>query len=351
MTGRRREYEMTNSRMMPKGNNIISRRAVTGGLTSLAMGSSTFKIATVYGQTMEVKRTPEERFEGLQDYSYEPHYIEISNGNSGVLRMHYIDEGPRNGHVILCLHGQASWSYLYRNMIPIFVDKGYRVIAPDYIGFGRSDKLVSDADYSYEKNIDWLKSFLSGMKLRSVTGFLFDWGGHFGLRIAVENPEFFNHIILSNTLFPMGDQENSERFVQWAEQVVKLPVFPISQMVNQGVFNKLTPEIIEAYDAPFPDESFKAGPRSFPMIMPIASNRPAVSENQAAWQKLGNWQKPVLTLFSKRSAETEVPPIKFQEHIPGAKGQPHALLPETSFFIAEDKPEELATRVMDFIRT
>lgn len=331
--------------------NKISRRAVGVGLSGLAFASLPIKFPLAFGHASEVKRTPEERFRNLPGFDFEPHYIEVTNSESGPLRMHYIDEGSRDGHIILCLHGQASWSYLYRKMIPILVGQGFRVIAPDYVGFGRSDKLASDTDYSYQAHIDWLRSFLSVMKMKNVTAFMFDWGGHFGLRIAADNPEFFNRIILSNTLFPMGPQERSDEFVKWAEKIVKQPVFPIGDMVSQGVVNELSSEVVAAYDAPFPDENFKAGPRSFPMIMPIAADRPGVSENRAAWQKLAKWEKPLLTLFSKRAAETEVPPFKIQTHIPGAKGQPHALLADAGFFIAEDKSEELADRIIDFVRT
>jgi haloalkane dehalogenase len=330
--------------------NKFSRRAVGVGLAGLALTNLDIKMPLAFGHTSAVKRTPEERFRNLPGYDFAPHYIEVTNNKTGSLRMHYIDEGSRDGHIILCLHGQASWSYLYRKMIPILVGQGFRVIAPDYVGFGRSDKLASDTDYSYQGHIDWLKSFLLAMNMKNVTAFLFDWGGHFGLRIAADNPDFFNRIILSNTLFPMGPQERSDEFVNWAEKIVKQPVFPIGEMVSRGVFKKLSLDIIEAYDAPFPDESFKAGPRTFPMIMPIAADRAGVSENRAAWQKLSNWEKPLLTLFSKRSAETEVPPSKFQNHIAGARGQPHALLPDAGFFIMEDKSEELADRIVDFVR-
>ena len=326
-----------------------SRRAINIGMAGLALSGLSITQSLARSRALEIKRTPESRFLNLVDYDFEPHYIDVEKDDSGRLRMHYIDEGPRDGHTILCLHGQASWSYFYRRMIPILVGQGFRVIVPDFIGFGRSDKLVSDTDYSYQVHIDWLKSFLLEMGMKNVTAFLFDWGGHFGLRIAVDNPEIFNRIVLSNTLFPMGQQERSDEFVKWAKQVVRRPVFPIAQMVNQGVIKPLSAGAIAAYDAPFPDESFKAGPRSFPMILPIAADRPGVAENMAAWQKLARWEKPVLTLFSKKSAETEVPPIAFQTHIPGAKGQPHALLSDASFFIAEDQSEELAQRMIQFI--
>ena len=340
--------QMHMSRIM---DNRLSRRAVSLGMTGLALANLSVKLPLTFGAASEVKRTPEERFRNLPGYDFAPNYIDVENSQTGPLRMHYIDEGPRDGHVILCLHGQASWSYLYRSMIPILVGRGFRVVAPDYVGFGRSDKLAADTDYSYQAHIDWLRSFLSALKMKDVTAFLFDWGGQFGLRIAAESPKFFNRIILSNTLFPLGPQERSDEFVEWAEKIVKEPVFPIGQMVRKGVVRELSNEVIAAYDAPFPDESFKAGPRSFPMIMPIAADRPGVSENRTAWQKLAKWEKPLLTLFSKRSAETEVPPVKIQKHIPGAKGQPHALLSDAGFFIAEDKPAELVDRITDFVRT
>lgn len=332
-------------------NQKLSRRTVAGAIGSIALTGAGFNFSSAFAQQINIKRTPANRFSNLSDYDFQPHFIDVIDGKIGTLRMHYLDEGPRDGHMILCLHGQASWSYLYRHMIPVLVGQGFRVIAPDYIGFGRSDKLAVDADYSYQRYINWLTSFLIGMKIKNVTAYMFDWGGHFGLRIASEHPGMFNRIILSNTLFPMGPQEKSDEFVKWANKVVKTPIFPISKMVNKGVVNKLSPDVIKAYDAPFPDESFKAGPRSFPMIMPLATDRPGVAENRAAWKKLATWEKPVLTLFSQHSAETEVPPTKFQQHIPGAKGQPHALLPNAGFYIVEDKSEELAKRIIDFIKS
>lgn len=293
-------------------------------------------------------RTPEDRFENLPGYDFEPHYLDVPNEGTDALRMHYVDEGPRDGDVILLLHGQASWAYLYRNMISLLTAAGFRVVAPDYIGFGRSDKLASEQEYSFQSHVDWLKYFMTSMSLKNVTPFMFDWGGMFGMRIAAENPEFFDRLVLSNTTLPRGPQPRSDEFLKWRDQVLSLPVFPISDMVAGGVVAELQANVLAAYEAPFPDESYKAGPRSFPSIMPFTEDSPAVPANRAAWETLGTWQKPVLTLFSERIAQAETSPTMFHDHMPGAKDQPHVLLTDASYYMAEDKPKELAGYLIDF---
>ncbi len=299
---------------------------------------------------MEIKRTPEERFENLPGYDYEPHYIEVPDERFGPLRMHYIDEGDPAAPIILLTPTQGSWVYLYRNMIPMLVDAGYRVVAPDYIGFGRSDKLNADEDYSFQRHIDWLKSFMQQLGIENATGFLIDWGGFFGLRLAAEEPQYFSRLVLLNTHLPTGDPSaGHEWFRKWRADMLARPVFPQGDMVNDGVVVKLQPEIIAAYDAPYPDESYKTGPRRFPMILPIELDDPARPANLAAWEKLADWQKPTLTLFSASFNNTAMGPEKLLQHIPGTQGQPHAGIDNASFYSVEDQPEELARRVVAFI--
>jgi haloalkane dehalogenase len=293
-------------------------------------------------------RTPDERFLNLPDYDFAPHYVTVPDERFNALRMHYLDEGARDGHVILLLHGQGCWSYLYRRMIPPLVAAGYRVIAPDYIGFGRSDKLPSTGDYSFQRHIDWLTAFLDKLMLRDVTAYLFDWGGFFGLRIAAERPEFFARLVLSNTHLPAGRGDGTAWFINWREQQFAMPRFPQGEMVNDGVVQKLRPEIIAAYDAPYPDESYKTGPRRFPMILPIMADDPAAIANAKAWEILAQWQKPVLTLYSAAFAGGAMGPDRILVHIPGAKGQAHALLKDASFYITEDQWEELVRRIAVF---
>lgn len=297
---------------------------------------------------MQPIRTPEDRFRNLPEYNFAPHYLEIPDQRFGRLRMHYVDEGVPDAPVILLLHGQGSWAYLYRRMIPLLVAGGFRVIAPDYIGFGRSDKLPATDDYTFQKHIDWLRSFLDAMGFREVTAFLFDWGGYFALRIAAERPEFFGHLVLSNTMLPTGQGTGRDWFIKWREQQFAMPRFPQGEMVNDGVVKKLAPDIIAAFDAPYPDESYKTGPRRFPMILPIMPDDPAAIANSKAWEVLAGWQKPVLTLFTAAFAGSVIGPERLIAHLPGARGQPHALLKEANFYITEDQPEELARRIAGF---
>ena len=297
---------------------------------------------------MQPLRTPDERFLNLPDYDFAPHYLTVPDKRFGALRMHYLDEGARAGHVILLLHGQGCWSYLYRRMIPLLVAAGFRVIAPDYIGFGRSDKLPSTGDYSFHSHIDWLTAFLDHLALRDVTAYLFDWGGFFGLRIAAERPEFFARLVLSNTNLPTGQGSGNAWFIRWREQQFALPKFPQGEMVNDGVVQKLGPGIIAAYDAPYPDESYKTGPRRFPMILPILADDPAAIANAQAWAVLAGWQKPVLTLYSATFAGSAMGPERLQAHLPGARGEDHALLADANFYIVEDQWQELARRITGF---
>lgn len=297
---------------------------------------------------MQPLRTPDERFLNLPDFAFAPHYLTVPDERFGALRMHYLDEGAREGHVILLLHGQGCWSYLYRRMIPLLVAAGFRVIAPDYIGFGRSDKLPSTNDYSFQRHIDWLTAFLDRLKLCDVTAYLFDWGGFFGLRIAAERPEFFGRLVLSNTNLPTGQGSGNAWFIKWREQQFALPKFPQGEMVNDGVVQKLPPGIIAAYDAPYPDESYKTGPRRFPMILPIMADDPAAIANARAWEVLAGWQKPVLTLYSASFAGSAMGPERLQAHLPGARRQDHALLLDANFYIVEDQWRELARRLVAF---
>lgn len=296
-------------------------------------------------------RTPDERFRNLPEFGFAPHYLNIPDERFGSLRMHYVEEGPADAPVILLLHGQGSWSYLYRQMIPLLVAGGFRVVAPDYIGFGRSDKLPATGDYTFQRHLDWLTAFLDQLALRDITAYLFDWGGFFGLRIAAERPEFFARLVLSNTNLPTGQGSGNAWFIKWREEQFAMPRFPQGEMVNDGVVHKLRPEIIAAFDAPYPDESYKTGPRRFPMILPILADDPAALANARAWEVLAGWQKPVLTLYSAAFAGGAMGPERLLAHLPGARGQPHALLKDANFYITEDQGVELARRIAEFAST
>lgn len=293
-------------------------------------------------------RTPDARFAGLPDFGFPPHYIQVPDDRFGDLRMHFLDEGPRDAPVVLLLHGQGCWSYYYRHVIPLLNRAGLRTIAPDYIGFGRSDKLARTEDYSFERHVTWLKTFLRQMELRDVTAFMFDWGGYFGLRIAAEEPALFARLVLSNTMLPIGMPQGREWFVNWRAKQFALPRFPQGEMVNEGVVRKLRPEIIRAYDAPYPDERYKTGPRRFPMILPIAPDDPSALANREAWNRLGGWTRPTLTLFSERTGTGAMSPDRLLAHIPGTRGQPHELVADASFYIVEDQGTLVADRIARF---
>jgi len=293
-------------------------------------------------------RTPDERFEALPGYDFSPHYRDLPDPDFGSLRMHYLDEGPRDGKVILLLHGQGCWSYIFRDMIPQFAAAGYRVIAPDFIGFGRSDKLPSTDDYTFERHVEWLTNFFRAMEFNGVNAYLFDWGGYFGLRIAAEYPHMFDRIALSNTQLPTGDSPGKDWFIKWRAEQFALPRFPQGEMVNDGCRKNLDAETISAYDAPYVDESYKAGPRRCPMILPISPDMKSVPENRAAWQVLSGWTKPMLTLFSADFKGTAMGPEKLLAHIPGTRGQAHELLEDAGFYLIEDKPDKLVRGLTGF---
>ena len=298
-----------------------------------------------------VLRTPDEQFRNLAGFDYAPHYVYLSDRRDP-LRMHYVDEGPRDAAVILALHGQGQWSYAYRTMIPIFVAAGYRVIAPDYIGFGRSDKLPNEIDYEFVDHVRWITAFIKQMDFHTdVTAFLFDWGGFFGLRIAAENPDLFDRLVLANTSVPRGTSGGTEFFKKWRAGMLSRPQFPQGEMVNEGAMIKLSPETITSYDAAYPDESYKSAMRRFPMILPIEDTDTAAPDNKAAWEKLASYDKPVLTLFSRIFAKSDsLGPNALIAHIPGAKGQPHALFDNAGFYILDDASVGLAEHTVAFIQ-
>jgi haloalkane dehalogenase len=293
---------------------------------------------------MEFLRTPDERFANLPDFNFEPRYLEIDG-----LRMHYIDEGSLLGEAILLLHGEPSWCYLYRKMIPVFVAAGYRAIAPDLFGFGRSDKPVNKGDYTYQFHVDAITAFVEKLDLQNLTLFGQDWGGLIGLRVAAENPERFLRIVASNTFLPTGDQTPSEAFLKWRDYSQAVPDFHAGGIIKGAVVNQPSPEVIAAYDAPFPDESYKAGARAFPTLVPITPDNPASAANRKAWEVLRNWQKPFLTAFSDSDPVTRGGDRAFQKLVPGTKNQPHTTIVGAGHFLQEDKGEELAGIVIDFI--
>jgi haloalkane dehalogenase len=293
---------------------------------------------------MEILRTPDDRFAALPGYAFAPHYVQI-----GELRMHYVDEGPRDGAIVLCLHGEPSWSYLYRKMIPPLVSAGLRVIAPDLIGFGRSDKPASRDDYTFQRHVDWMVAFLDALELRDLTLFCQDWGGLIGLRLVAEHPDRFARVVASNTFLPTGDQKPSQAFIAWRTFSQSVPEFPVGKIVSTGCARSVDPEVIAAYDAPFPDERYKAGARQFPLLVPASPDDPAAAPNRAAWERLRTFPRPFLTAFGDSDPITRGADARLQAAIPGAAGQPHTTIARAGHFIQEDAGEELAEVITAFV--
>lgn len=301
---------------------------------------------------MEVLRTPDDRFAGLDGYPFLPHYVEIDDGEGGSLRVHYVDEGPPDAPPVLLLHGEPSWSYLYRQIIPPLATAGHRVIAPDLVGFGRSDKPAGQDDYSYARLVGWMADALFGrLDLRDITLFCQDWGGLIGLRLVAQAPDRFARLVVANTGMPTGDQRMPEAFFAWQRFSRETEHFPVGQIVNGGTVRDLTDAEVAAYDAPFPDDRFKAGPRILPSLVPTASDDPAAADNRKAWTVLGAFDRSVLTAFSDKDPVTAGGEAVFHKLVPGTAGQPHVTIEEAGHFLQEDAPQRLADLIDEFVRT
>ncbi len=298
---------------------------------------------------MDVLRTPDERFDDLPDYPFEPRYLDITDADGTILRMHYLDEGPANGRTVLLLHGEPSWSFLYRHMIPPLTEAGLRCLVPDLIGFGRSDKPADRADYTYARHVAWMQSFVDVLDLSDAVLFGQDWGGLIGLRIVAENPHRFAGVVAANTFLPDGSTGSTAAFDQWLDFSQNAPELPIGGIVNMGSAGDLAPEVIAAYDAPFVDETFKEGARRFPALVPISPDDPAVPANLAAWEVLSAWEKPFLTAHSDGDPITAGSDKVFQERVPGAAGQPHVVTTGGGHFLQEDCGPQLAATIIDFV--
>ena len=298
---------------------------------------------------MKVLRTPDERFANLPGWPFEPHYVDVPDGESGSLSIHYADQGPSSATPVLMLHGEPSWAYLYRKMVPIITAAGHRAVVPDLVGFGRSDKPSRREDYTYQRHVDWMHGFLNALDLHDITLVCQDWGGLIGLRVAAEQPHRFARIVAANTFLPTGDQPPGEAFLRWQKFSQETPYFNVGRIVNGGCVTDLPAEIIAAYDAPFPDDSYKEGARRFPLLVPTSPDDPASEPNRRAWDVLRRWTKPFLTAFSDSDPVTRGADRLLQSQIPGAKDQPHTTIIGGGHFLQEDKGEELARVVVDFI--
>ncbi|MEM7283109.1 MAG: haloalkane dehalogenase [Pseudomonadota bacterium] len=289
-------------------------------------------------------QTPDSRFVDLPDYPFEPNYLSIDN-----LRLHYVDTGPKSGPVALLMHGEPSWSYLYRKMIPIFAEAGFRTIAPDLIGFGKSDKPTNIKAYSYQTHVDWITRFIEELNLTDINLVCQDWGSLIGLRVAAENSDRFARIALGNGGLPDGSIEMPRAFLAWQKFAKHSPWFPIGKLVAKGCTSELTPDVIKAYDAPFPSRKYKKGARAFPLLVPTSPTDPAAPAVRAAWEVFKRWDKPFLTCFSDRDPITKGGAKMWQETVPGAKGQPHVTIKGAGHFLQEDKGPEMAEAIVRFI--
>jgi haloalkane dehalogenase len=297
---------------------------------------------------MDVLRTPDDCFAGLADFPYPPNYTAIVDADGTPLRIHAVDAGPTKAPPVLLMHGEPSWSYLYRHIIPALLTRGYRVIAPELVGFGRSDKPAAQADYNYERHVKWMSDWLMAQHVSGITLFCQDWGGLIGLRLVAAFPDRFKRVIVANTGLPTGTG-SSPGFDQWLAFSQGVPVFPVGGILDMGSARTLSATEKAAYDTPFPDESYKAGARRFPALVPITPQHASVEENKTAWKVLEDFNKPFLTAFSDGDPVTRGGEKLFGERVPGARGQPHVTL-HGGHFLQEDCPSEIAELIDGFIR-
>jgi haloalkane dehalogenase len=300
---------------------------------------------------MDALRTPDDRFVSLPDFPFEPHYVEVPAGDGGgTLRVHYVDEGPAGAPVVLLMHGEPSWCFLYRKMIPVLTAAGLRCVAPDLVGFGRSDKPTERAAYTYARHVEWMRAALfDELDLRDVTLVGQDWGGLIGLRLVGEHPDRFARVVAANTFLPTGDRPPGDAFLRWQQFSKATPDFAVGVIVNFGCTTDLSADVVAAYDAPFPDDTYKAGARQFPLLVPTGPDDSAAPANRAAWDVLRTYDKPFLTAFSDQDPITRGGDRVFQRDVPGCAGQPHTTIEGGGHFLQEDRGEELAKTVAAFV--
>ncbi|MFC0863671.1 haloalkane dehalogenase [Sphaerimonospora cavernae] len=296
---------------------------------------------------MDVLRTPEERFTDLPGFPYEPRYAEVA----GDVRMAYVEAGPADGPVVLLLHGEPSWSFLYRHVMAVLAEAGCRAIAPDLIGFGRSDKPSRVEDHTYARHVEWVRSLaFDALGLRDVTLVGQDWGGLIGLRLVAEHPDRFARVVAANTGLPTGDIPMPQVWHRFRETVRNAPVLDVARLVRSGCVTTLPDTVLRAYDAPFPAEEYKAGPRAMPNLVPTTPDDPAAPANRAAWAVLATLDLPFLVAFSDRDPITGGMAPILKKTIPGAAGLDHPVIANAGHFLQEDAGHELGEVVAAFVR-
>ncbi len=299
---------------------------------------------------MDILRTPDDRFRSLPGFPYQPRYATVPDGDGGELRMAYVDEGPSDGPVALLLHGEPSWSFLYRHVIRVLTGAGIRAVAPDLVGFGRSDKPTAPADHSYARHVEWVRSLaFDVLDLREVTLVGQDWGGLIGLRLAAEHPDRFARIVAANTGLPTGDVGMPEIWWQFRKAVEEAETLDIGRFVQAGCTTEMSDEVRAAYDAPFPEEAYKAGPRAMPGLVPTSPDDPAADANRAAWGRLTRSETPFLVAFSDGDPITGGMAPILARSIRGARGLEHPVVEGAGHFLQEDAGDRLGEVVARFV--
>ena len=295
-----------------------------------------------------ILRTPEQRFTNLPDFDYDPQWVSVESGDFETVRMAWVESGAIDDPPVLMLHGEPSWSFLYRKMMPVFARSGFRAVAPDLIGFGRSDKPREVADHTYARHTAWVRAFIETLDLKGIRLICQDWGGLIGLRLLAEIPHRFAAVVASNTLLPTGTPPVGEAFLKWQSFAQSVPEFPVGGVLDMGTVTELDPAVLAAYEAPFPEESYKAGARALPSIVPTDPDDPEASRNRAAWKVLAALDVPVLCAFGDSDPITGGAAKYMREGFKGAQGQPHCTIKQAGHFIQEDRGEELALVARDF---
>jgi haloalkane dehalogenase len=300
---------------------------------------------------MQTLRTPDERFTDLVDFPYEPHYAQVPDGDGGSLRMAWVEHGPADGEPVLLMHGEPSWSFLYRSMIPALAGAGLRAIAPDLVGFGRSDKPTRIEDHTYARHVEWVRFLVEDvLDLHGVTLVGQDWGGLIGLRLAAEHPDRMARIVAANTGLPTGDQPMPDIWHQFRMAVQSAPTLDIGRFVAAGCKRGLDDAARLAYDAPFPDETYKAGARAMPGLVPYQPDNPASGANRAAWHRLAGSTTPMLLAFSDSDPITGAMAPILERTMVGAHGRSHPTIENAGHFLQEDAGPELAAAIIEFVR-